>query len=145
MVGRSGKPDLAQLKSHTRAYYKRIGIVHCPILNEDIHFTAEGYNHLINESNSTPGKSKPRKPAEQYMKLMHLNNVKAVLKYSVLVDERRMVRKKVKGNWKNVIQSEVVHEINGDKISVVIEKVGEGNSKFLSVFPTKKRGTKNTQ
>ena len=136
------QPNLAQLKLHTRAYYRRIGIVHCPVLGVDVYFTAEGYNHLINESNSKPGKSKPRLPSEQYLKLMHLNNVKAVLTYSTMVKEVRTVRKNVKGKWKDAVLSEVVHEIKGTEISVIVEKVGLGNHKFLSVFPTKK--SKNT-
>ena len=107
-----------------------------------MYFTAEGYNHLINESNSKPGKSKPRLPSEQYLKLMHLNNVKAVLTYSTMVKEVRTVRKNVKGKWKDAVLSEVVHEIKGTEISVIVEKVGLGNHKFLSVFPTKK--SKNT-
>lgn len=143
MFSRSGKPTLAQLKLHTRAYYKRIGVVHCPILDEDVHFTSEGYNHLINESNSTPGKTKPRSPAEQYLKLIHLTDVKAVLKYSVLIDETRKVRKKVKDKWKDVIQYEIICAIKGVRVSVVVEKVGDGKHKFLSVFPTKKDSTKN--
>lgn len=134
--------NLAQLKLHSKAYYTRIGCVPCPILGEDVHFTAEGYFHLINESNSRPGKTNPRKPTEQYMKLMYLQHAKTVLKYSTYIDERRVTRKKVKGKWKKVIQTEVIHEIKGEKISVIVEKVGHSNSKFLSVFPTNKR--KNT-
>ena len=139
----NNRNSLAQLKLHSQAYYRRIGVVHCPILGEDIHFTAEGYFHLINESNSKPGKTNPRKPSEQYMKLMRLQHAKTVLKYSTYVDEKRKNRKKVKGKWKKVIQTEVVYEIKGEKISVIVEKVGKGHSKFLSVFPTNKN--KNTQ
>lgn len=129
---------LSQLKLHSQAYYRRLGSVYCPILEEEVHFTAEGYFHLINESNSSPGKTKPRNPTEQYLKLKCLPDVKAVLKYSTLIDERRKTHKKVKGIWKDVIQTEVIHEINGKRISVIVEKVGEGNSKFLSVFPPEK-------
>ncbi len=133
------QPNLAQLKLHTRAYYRRIGVVFCPVLNQDIHFTAEGYNHLINESNSTPGKSKPRKPAEQYLKLMNLNHVKAVLTYATVIKDTRKRRKNVKGVWKDAFLYEIVHDINGTEISVIVERVGNGKTKFLSVFPTKKR------
>jgi hypothetical protein len=129
---------LSQLKLHSQAYYKRLGSVDCSILDEKVHFTAEGYFHLINESNSKPGKTNPRNPAEQYMKLKYLPHVKAVLKYSTLIDDRRKNRKKVKGKWKDVIQTEIIHEIKGTKISVIVEKVGDGNSKFLSVFPSER-------
>lgn len=129
---------LSQLKLHSQAYYKRLGSTFCPVLDEEVHFTSEGYNHLINESNSKPGKSKPRTPAEQYMKLKNLTHVKAVLKYSTQIDDRRINRKKVKDKWKDVIQTEIVHELKGIKVSVIVEKVGEGNTKFLSVFPTER-------
>jgi hypothetical protein len=141
----SGKPSLAQLKLHTRAYYARIGVVRCPILNDDIYFTAEGYNHLINESNSKPGKSKPRLPTEQYKKLMCLMHAKAVLKYSKQVTETRTVRKKVKDEWKEAIQSEVVCEIKGEKISVIVEKVGDGHLKFMSILSDYKGKAKDTR
>lgn len=134
----SGKQSLAQLKLHTRAYYNRMKPVFCTILDEEVKFTAEGYFHLINESNSTPTNTNPRDPKEQYMKLMYLNDVPAILKYSEQIDERRKTRKKVKNKWKNVIQTEVVHIIKGKKISVIVEKVGDGATKFLSVFPSKK-------
>lgn len=134
---------LAQLKLHTRAYYRRIGIVACPILGVDVHFTAEGYDHLINESNSKPGKSKPRLPSEQYLKLMHLNNVKAVLTHSTTIKEVRSVKKNIKGKQKDATLYEVVCNIKGADISVIVEKVELGNHKFLSVFPTKK--PKNTR
>jgi len=137
MNGRS-QPTLAQLKLHTRAYYRRIGVVHCPILGVDVHFTAEGYDHLINESNSKPGESKPRLASEQYLKLVNLNNVKTVLTHSVLVKEVRTVKKNVKGKYKDAVLSEVVCNVKGSEISVIVEKVGLGNHKFLSVFPTKK-------
>lgn len=141
-----GKLSLAQLKLHSRAYYNRIGKIYCPILEEDVYFTAEGYFHLINESNSKPGKTNPRITTEQYMKLMCLQHVPTVLKYSTLVVERRKNRKKVKGKWKDVIQTEIVHEFKGEKISVIVEKVGNGNTKFLSVFPAgkNKHSSKNT-
>jgi len=132
----SGKPDLTELKTHTSAYYRRLKPIYCPILGETVRFTAEGYFHLINESNSTPYRTYPRDPAEQYMKLMYLRDVPAVLKYSGLISEHRRNRKKVKGKWKNIVQTEIVHTIKGVKISVIVEKSGDGDAKFVSVFPT---------
>lgn len=145
MNNSSDKISLAQLKLHSQAYYRRIGVVPCPILEENVHFTAEGYFHLINESNSTPGDTNPRNPAEQYLKLMYLRHAKTVLKYSILIEEKRKNRKKVKGKWKDVLQTEIIYEIKGEKISVIVERVGNGNVKFLSIFPTNKHKNKNTR
>ena len=131
--------SLSHLKKYSRMYYKRLKPLFCPILNEYVHFTSEGYFHLINESHSKCGNTIPRKPSEQYMKLKCLNDVGAVLKYSTRIAERRKVRKKVKNIWKSVIQTEIVHEIKGRKISVITEKVGDGKTKFLSLYFLQKR------
>lgn len=125
------------LKKERRAFYDSLGFIVCPILEDsEVHFTAQGFNHLINESNSKQGDSKARKPTEQYLKLMNLQYAPYIIKNCVQVAEIRPVRKKVKDAWKDGYHYELTCDIEKvGKVSVVIEKIGESKHKFLSVFP----------
>lgn len=133
----SREQSLAFLKKQTKAFYDSLEPVECPILeNAIVHFTAQGFYHLVNESNSKEYDSKPRDPAEQYLKLMHLQYAPYIIKNCSKVDEIRPCRKKVKDKWKDGLQYELSCEIEAiGKVSIVIEKIGNGNHKFLSVFP----------
>ncbi len=137
----SKEQSLALLKIERRAFYDKIVSVECPMLeNAEVYFTAQGFNHLINESNSKQGDSNARKPTEQYMKLMHLEHAAFIIKNCEDIAEIRPVKKKKKGKWKKGFHYELTCEIKDiGKVSVVIEKIGDGKHKFLSVFPLYKR------
>ena len=133
------------LKRERRAFYDSIGYIVCPILEDvEVHFTAQGFNHLLNETNSKEGDSNARNPREQYLKLMNLGYAPYILKECEQVAEIRPVRKKVKGKWKDGYHYELTCDIeNVGKVSVIVEKIGDGKHKFLSVFPLfKKRKSK---
>ncbi len=69
------------------------------------------------------------------MKLMCLNHVVKVVKDCTVVSETRKIRKKVKGVWKDGIHYELVSEVSrGNKIRVIVEKIGTGKHKFLSIM-----------
>jgi hypothetical protein len=112
-------------------FYKSIVSVVCPILQETVYFTSEGFNHLLYETYT-----RPRKWAERYMKLKCLVHAPKVIKNCSFVSETRSLERKIKGKLKQVIQSELVHEISKNiKIRVVVEKIGSGKTKFRSIMP----------
>lgn len=127
------------LKEKQRVFYKSIQTVECPILDNPVYFTSEGFNHLLYNSNRTP-----RAINEQYMKLQCLKYVPEVIKKCEFISETRQINKTIKGKLKSVVYYELVHEVlPGKHIGVIIEKVGSGKYRFLSVMPhrekTKKR------
>ena len=55
--------DLKKLVEKQKNFYKGVVSVFCPILNNTVYFTSDGFNHLLYESNRMP-----RKIGEQFMK-----------------------------------------------------------------------------
>ncbi len=121
-----------------RAFYRSIVSIFCPILNETVYFTSEGFNHLLYESYW-----KPRSPAEQFLKLKCLSMVPEVVKNCSKKANIRKMRRKVKGKWKNGFHFELVHEIKkGASVRVIVERIGTGRYKFWSVMPHNNKSKK---
>ena len=128
-------PTLPILKAERRKFYNAIGVIQCPIIGADVWFTAQGFDHLINESNSTYYKTKPRLAGEQYLKLKCLEYAPEVIAKCIKVTKKRNIQKMVKGVLKDALQYELVHEVApGKKIRVIVEKVGNGKHKFVSIM-----------
>ncbi len=128
------RENIRDLIKRQRKYYKSIASVNCPILQDTVYFTSEGFNHLLYANR------KPRKLSERYMKLICLNSAKKVIKKCKVISETREVQRKIKGKLKTTIHHELVHEIKKSvKIRVIVEKIGSGKLKFLSVMPHNNR------
>lgn len=115
--------DIKTLLSQMRPYYKSLVSVYCPILNETIYFSSDGFNHLIFDTNR-----KPRNINEQYLKLKYLPKAREVIEKCPLVTETR------------VINDGTGHEITFyclefSKTRVIIKRKGTGKHKFQSVMP----------
>lgn len=125
------KQGLNKLIEKQRAYYKSIVSVFCPILQDTVFFSSEGFNHLLYETHH-----RPRKSSERYMKLRCLEHAPLVIKKCNSVTETRKLERKIKGKMKQVIQYELVYEIRKNvKIRVVVERIGSGKIKFRSTMP----------
>ena len=73
------------------------------------------------------------------MKLRCLTNVPTVIDQAEFVWETRAVQKKIAGKLKSGLHYALVHEpIKGRTLRVIIEKIGTGKHKFLSVMIHKK-------
>lgn len=122
----------------SKTLYKKIVSVDCPILGDNVYFTSEGFNHLLYESYGHP-----RNINEQYMKLKCLPNAPQVIKKCIHISEIRKVKRRVKKKLKDAIHYELVHEVSPDKkIRVIIEKIGTGKYKFMSIMPHNRKSKK---
>lgn len=74
--------DIKTLINQMRTYYKALVSAHCPILNEAVYFSSDGFNHLIFDTNR-----KPRNINEQYLKLKYLPKAREVIEKCPLVSE----------------------------------------------------------
>lgn len=127
--------SLTQLIRETKKSYAEIGTVFCPILNQTIHFNAEGYNHLLYESYNHP-----RPPAEQILKLKCFPFVVSVIKNCYKKVSVRPAARKIKGIRKNGFAYELIHEVvKGGKVRVIIEKLGNGQYNYRGVMPHDKK------
>ncbi|MEK7170804.1 MAG: hypothetical protein AAB774_00660 [Patescibacteria group bacterium] len=70
------------------------------------------------------------------MKLSCLTYVVEVLENCQTISKTRVIERHLKGIKKSVVRYELVHKVKRNtKIRVVVEKVGTGKHKFLSVMP----------
>src|SRR3569833_4691157 len=83
--------SLALLKKERRAYYKKLKPIKCPILDgELVYFTAQGFDHLINESNSKQGDSKARDPHDLFFFLLLFGFVPEIIKNCERISQVRL-------------------------------------------------------
>lgn len=123
------KNNIWDLIPKQKVFYKSIVSIFCPLLNETVYFTSEGFHHLTNKSNN-----KRRKISEQYMKLQCLSHVPEIVKNCTRIIETRSEEHIIKGKKKIVVTHEL---IDGKKrnynIAVVVARIGTGKHKFRSV------------
>lgn len=122
--------DFKQLLRERRAWYKTIGKVHCPILNEDVVFNSKGFYHLRYD-----GAKRERKVKEQMYKLGLLPLV-----IPVIANATRVVEYK-KGQYSERLDKYYeIWELNAivgqqnTSVTVVLRRIGTGNITFLSVW-----------
>ncbi len=132
---------IQKIKHQVKSEFKKLAPLYCPILSEEVSFTSEGFMHLIYESNRAP-----RKISEQYLKLKCFTHVPYVIAHCRQVSDTRVVRRKIKGKWKETVRYQLVCETeSGVEIRVILEKIGNGKLHFLSVMPHKKRSRTKTK
>ncbi len=116
--------DIQKLIEEKRKDDKKIKKVYCPVLKSDVHFTSEGFNHLIYDSNRMP-----RNISDQYMRLRCLQYAPEVIENCESISEIRRRKKKYKGKMKDLISYELIHPVSPRmKIKVVVEKIGIYNN-----------------
>lgn len=120
---------IIHLIGQQKRLYQSIVSVFCPILNETVYFTSEGFHHLTNKSNN-----KRRSINEQYLKLKCFDHAVDIVKNSSRIVETRREKHVIKGKEKSVITYELVsNNTNCKCIAVIVEKIGAGKHKFRSV------------
>lgn len=127
--------SIRKLKKQQKALYRTIKYVFCPALKRKVYFTSEGFNHLIYESNR-----KPRKISEQFLKLHCLPDAPRVIAACTVISGIRSLQRKIKGTYKTATRYQLVHEVRrGISMRVIVERIGTGKYRFLSVMPHDKK------
>lgn len=130
--------NIYNLKKIQKAFYKSIVSVFCPLLNEVVYFTSDGFIHLLYESNRMP-----RNISEQFMKLKCLPHAPIVIQKSKIIVDTRTFEIKVKGKKKTLIQYALAYEVSkGVIIRVVVGRLGAGKLRFISVMPHNNKSKK---
>ncbi len=128
-----------KLKQDAQGFYKSIGRVFSPALSQEIHFTAEGFNHIIFK-----GSHSERERTSQILRFKLLPLAVKLLKISTTFQEFEETLKEfeVKSFKKRIRKSKVVRYwgmiaiIEGRKIKVIVRKIGDnGLAHFWSVIP----------
>mgnify|MGYP000936067658 CR=1 FL=1 len=128
-----------KLRESSENFYKKIGAIRCPAFNNElVHFTAEGFNHLVYK-----GPRHERSQNDQITKFKLLPNAKNIIEISTTFQEYDesliMVRKK---RFKKIAEESstvkywgFVAIIKNFRVKVVIRQIGNGQKHFLSVIP----------
>ena len=132
--------EFEKIKQDSESYYKKIGKVKCPALNNDFVFhNSEGFNHLVYKGNR-----KERDKNDQLTKFKLLPKAKKLVEITTTYQEYEEVIKeiRIKKFKRTVIESKIIRYwgiiaiMGGWKIKVIIRQIGDNGQKhFWSVIP----------
>jgi hypothetical protein len=130
-------PD--EIKAEAEELYNSVGHVVSPALGGvKIHFTSDGFHHLMNTKNRYP------RPQEEWLtKLKYLPRAIDLLRiattyqeYDVFSENVRIKRKKKKIMAVSEVKYwGIIGIIDNKKVRVVVRKAGNGQHQFCSVMP----------
>jgi hypothetical protein len=133
------EPKPEDLKATSEATYNAIGHIVSPALgNVKVHFTADGFHHLLNTKNRYP------RPQDEWVtKLKYLPHAIELLTIATTYQEydTRQENVRIKVKKKRVMATSVVQYwgiigiVWQKKVRVVIRKAGNGQYQFCSVMP----------
>jgi hypothetical protein len=132
--------DYNKKREEAEEFYKAVGSVRCPALGgECVHFTSEGFNHLIYKT----GKKAPRDASVQVMRFDLLPKAKLLLEQTTTFQEYEEEYRYVPVNRHGGYRREnmlvrawgFIAIISRFRIKVVVEQTGNGKKHFYSVIP----------
>jgi hypothetical protein len=131
------KPE--ELRQSAEETYNAVGYITSPALGGvKVHFTSDGFHHLLNTKNRYP------RPQEEWVtKLTYLPHAIELLTIATTYQEydTRQENVRIKKKKKRVMAQTVVQYwgiigiIQKKKVRVVIRKAGNGQYQFCSVMP----------
>jgi hypothetical protein len=125
------RESYADAKKKAKAFYKSIGRVWCPAVNEYVIFDSAGFRHLIQKT------AIPRSRAEQLRRFALLPHVITILKKPDVIP-----RHFVKDAHEPPIHLWVFIEVKeGVRVTIVIRQSGNGKYHFFSIYGKKQKST----
>lgn len=126
------------IRQDAEAYYRKVGGITVPALNEHVHFTSEGFNHLVYKAARTE-----RDRSVQIMKFKLLGKAVELLRiattfqeYEESIKEFRVKKfKRLMSVSKVVKYWGLIAIMDGWKIKVIVRQIGDGQKHFWSVVP----------
>lgn len=127
-----------KLRENANNLYSKVGKVFCPALEDNVYFTAEGFNHLIYKRRRSEREKDVQmlrfKILPWAIKLVKVTSTFQEYDETLKEVEVKQKKKRVKVT-KLVKYWGLIAIIEGRKIKVIIRQVGESNKHFLSVIP----------
>lgn len=128
-----------KIREDARVFYQNIGSIRCPALDHQlVHFTSEGFNHLIFKGNRSE-----RDKSVQIMKFKLLSRAKEIIILTTTYQEyeESLINVRRKHFKKIVYESAVVKcwgfvaIIGNFRVKVIVRAIGNGQKHFWSVIP----------
>ena len=128
-----------KIKEDSKRFYDQIDKIVCPVFNQEIFFTSEGFNHLVYKNDR---RERDKKVQIMKFKLLHLAKKLVSLTTTFQEYEESLQEFRVK-KFKNAVQETkvvkywgIIAIIENKKFKVIIRKVGDnGQLTFWSVIP----------
>lgn len=128
-----------RIREEAEQYYKSLGKIWCPYLKDYVHFSAEGFQHLLFKS-----WNRSRTRQEQYTRLKLLRLAPKVIAQSHTLqeyDERKLfVRQKINARWEKRMKGVTYYvfiAIVGDRrLKIIIKEIEGGVKFFYSLYPS---------
>ncbi|MEK7161692.1 MAG: hypothetical protein AAB729_03315 [Patescibacteria group bacterium] len=132
------KEKLDQIKKASEEEYKRITKVRCPYLNGDVHFNAEGFEHLLYKKWDSP-----RSKEEQYTRLKLLPLAVKVISQSHTLQEynesKMFVRVQSNSKWTKELKLVKYYifmaVLNNVLVKIIVREIEGRNKNFYSIIP----------
>lgn len=130
--------DYPEIRTVAAELYSSFRKVHCPALGGEVHFTSEGFNHLIYKR-----ANKERDKRTQILRFDMLERAKFILEKSTTYQEyeENMEYQKVNRHGKFVGMNVAVRYwgfvaiVQKFRVKVVVIQIGNGKMEFQSVIP----------
>lgn len=128
-----------KIRENAHNFYRKIGAIRCPALKNDlVHFTAEGFNHLIYKK-----KRRERNKSDQVTKFKLLPQAKTIIEISTtcqeydegLIGVEKKKFKKIVHETTTVRYWGLVAIIKNFRVKVIVRQIGNGQKHFWSVIP----------
>ena len=131
-------PDYNEIREEAQKLYSTFSKVFCPALGQHIHFTSNGFNHLIYKSSK-----KERDKRTQILRFDMLEKAKFILEHSTTFQEfeENMEYRRVNRHGKYININLLVKSwgfvavVEKFRVRVVVTQVGNSKIEFLSVIP----------
>ncbi len=131
--------DYKKIREDACVFYQTIGSIRCPALHhQPVHFTSEGFNHLVYKGNRNE-----RDKSVQIMKFELLSKAKEIITLTTThqeYDERLITvsRERFKKNLDESTSARYwgfVAIIKNFRVKVIVRALGNGQYHFWSVIP----------
>lgn len=123
--------QLRAFRRSRKKLYDSIGTVTSAVLGGQVHFTAEGFNHLLYKK-----RGKARNVREQALKLQWVKEAPVVVRNATTIRDMRVRTVGRKGREKEITQIAIVCRVKRTNVRVVVERMrAENHYRFVSVMP----------
>lgn len=127
-----------KLRHEAEIFYKSIGAMYCPYVHAEVHFSAEGFQHLLFKS-----WNRARTRQEQTTRLRLLPLVPKIIAASHTLqeyDQRQLfVRQKINSRWekhlKVVTYFVFIAIVKKVRLKIVIKEIEGAAKQFYSLYP----------
>lgn len=127
-----------RIRSHAAELYRGLGKIRCPYFGAPVHFSTEGFHHLLFKS-----WNRGRSERDQFMRLKFLRYAPEIVRTSRTLQgiqtQTQWHRRHRHGVWEKtpvaVTYYEFVAIIELRRFKVILRRVGEGQLQFWSLIP----------